>query len=147
MEIEYNLASIPKRFVALAIDNLLIVFICRVLTFSWHYDFSSFFFIYKFAGVFFIIALIYYSYFESSESQATLGKRVMNLKVFDKAGNRLTAGKAVVRNIIKIICGNYFLLGFFIALLSEKKQTLHDIISDTVVVEDGIVNVSETPQP
>ncbi len=101
MEIEYNLASIPKRFVALAIDNLLIVFICRVLTFSWHYDFSSFFFIYKFAGVFFIIALIYYSYFESSESQATLGKRVMNLKVFDKAGNRLTAGKAVVRNIIK----------------------------------------------
>lgn len=136
MEVEYKLASLSKRFMALVIDNLILIFICRVITFNWNYDFHSFFFIYKFAGIFFVIALIYYSYFESSESQATLGKKVMNLKVFDMKGDRLTSGKAVVRNAIKIICGNYFLLGFLIALFTNKKQALYDIISDTVVIEE-----------
>lgn len=59
----------------------------------------------------------------------------MNLKVFDEDGNRLTAGKAIVRNTVKIICGNYFLIGFLVAFFTKNRQALHDILARTVVVE------------
>ena len=90
---EYQLGNIFKRFVALVIDGFLIVIAVNLLSFPFglDYNFDSFMFIRKFAGIFFFIALAYYSYFESSDSQATFGKQVMHLKVFDENGNRLTA--------------------------------------------------------
>ena len=111
--------------------------VVRILSFLFgmHYDFESFLCIRKFAGIFFFVALAYYSYFESSDSQATFGKKIMNLKVFDEDGNRLTAGKAIVRNTVKIICGNYFLIGFLVAFFTKNRQALHDILARTVVVE------------
>ncbi len=37
-----------------------------------------------------VIQLLYFTYFESSLKQATIGKQLLNMKVVDKNGVRLT---------------------------------------------------------
>jgi uncharacterized RDD family membrane protein YckC len=77
--------------------------------------------------------IAYFTLMESSEGQATLGKRAMNLIVADESGNRLSRQQALIRNISRIISGIICLIGYFMAFFTEKKQALHDIIAKTNV--------------
>jgi uncharacterized RDD family membrane protein YckC len=72
--------------------------------------------------------------FESSNWQATPGKRVMKIYVTDLYGNRLTFGRAALRNLAKFISSLTFLVGYLIAGFTEKKQALHDLISSCLVL-------------
>ena len=81
----------------------------------------------------FVIQLVYFAYFESSERQATFGKQAMGLVVTDMNGNRIDMGKAVIRYLSKIISGLTLLIGYLMQPFTEKKQALHDIIAGTLV--------------
>lgn len=76
----------------------------------------------------------YYGYFESSEQQATPGKKLMNLKVVDMKGNRITPGTAIIRYFAKYLSSFLLLIGYIMILFTEKHQGLHDKIADTLVV-------------
>lgn len=80
-----------------------------------------------------VLQVAYFTIMESSESQATLGKRAMNLMVADENGNRLNTQQALIRNISRIVSGIICLIGYFMAFFTEKKQALHDIIAKTNV--------------
>lgn len=96
-------------------------------------------------GMIFVVAIflmclhwLYYAYQESSEQQATIGKRVMSLKVTDKNGNRLTFGQASGRFFSKIVTGLVPLaIGWILAGFTERKQALHDFIAGTLVWRDN----------
>ena len=78
---------------------------------------------------------LYSAYFESSEWQATVGKKVLNLKVTDLNGNRVTFGRASGRYFAKIISGLIpFGIGYILAGFTEKKQALHDMIASCLVL-------------
>jgi len=78
---------------------------------------------------------LYSAYFESSEWQATVGKKVLNLKVTDMNGNRITFGRASGRYFAKIISGLIPLgIGYILAGFTEKKQALHDMIASCLVL-------------
>ena len=81
----------------------------------------------------FVIQLIYFVYFESSERQATFGKQAMGLVVTDMNGNRIDMGKAVVRYLSKVLSGLILLIGYLMQPFTEKKQALHDMIAGTLV--------------
>ena len=81
-----------------------------------------------------ILNVGYYIGMESSSWQATLGKRAMGLAVTDAAGSRISAGRAAGRYFAKIISGLTLGIGFIMAGFTTKKQGLHDIIADTLVV-------------
>jgi uncharacterized RDD family membrane protein YckC len=81
----------------------------------------------------FVIQVAYFTIMESSESQATIGKRAMNLIVADENGVRLSTQQALIRNISRIVSGIICLIGYFMAFFTEKKQALHDIIAKTNV--------------
>jgi uncharacterized RDD family membrane protein YckC len=83
--------------------------------------------------IFFVVQVAYFTIMESSDSQATLGKRAMNLIVADESGNRLSIQQALIRNISRIVSGIICLIGYFMAFFTEKKQALHDIIAKTNV--------------
>lgn len=88
--------------------------------------------------VFFLIAIaiswLYFAKMESSERQATLGKGILNLKVTDLNGNRLTFGRATGRFFAKIVTNFIpFGIGWILAGFTEKKQALHDFIAGTLV--------------
>ena len=71
---------------------------------------------------------------ESSELRATLGKRLLGIQVTDVAGGRISLKAALIRNALKFISSALVFIGFFLALFTEKKQALHDLLADTLVV-------------
>ena len=82
-----------------------------------------------------LIALgcVYYTVFESSIWQATPGKRILRLYVTDLNGQRITLGRAFIRNIARQISGFLF-IGYILAGFTEKKQALHDLIAGCLVM-------------
>jgi uncharacterized RDD family membrane protein YckC len=87
----------------------------------------------------FIIAAVvgqwmYFAYSESSTWQATLGKRLLGLRVTDLNGGRIGFGRATGRFFGKILSGMILNVGFIMAGFTEKKQALHDMLASTLVV-------------
>jgi uncharacterized RDD family membrane protein YckC len=85
--------------------------------------------------VFLVIQTLYYSLMESSSYQASVGKMVLGLKVTDTNGAKLDFTKALIRNLCKIISSMILLIGYLMAAFTEKKQALHDMIANTLVVK------------
>jgi uncharacterized RDD family membrane protein YckC len=86
----------------------------------------------------FALQVGYFTYMESSERQATIGKSAMGLIVADENGNRLDTQKALIRNISRLVSGFICLIGYLMAFFTEKKQTLHDIIAKTNVYTKSV---------
>ena len=81
-----------------------------------------------------VVGWLYYALMESSKQQATLGKMALSLKVTDMSGNRISFGRATGRYFGKILSGAIFMIGYILAGLTEKKQALHDIIANCLVI-------------
>ena len=117
-------ASIWRRFVAMIIDGLILgaisVFFARLIFFL---PVSLFFhFLYK-------------PIFEASNARATPGKYIAEISVVRTNGDKLTLKAAYIRYFSEMISALTMGIGFIIALFSNKRQTLHDIFADTVVIE------------
>jgi uncharacterized RDD family membrane protein YckC len=81
-----------------------------------------------------VIMWLYFAKMESSEKQATIGKKAMGLYVTDLNGQRLTFGRASGRFFSKIISGMIPLgIGYIMVAFTAKKQALHDMIAGTLV--------------
>jgi uncharacterized RDD family membrane protein YckC len=82
-----------------------------------------------------LVTWLYHAWMESSEWQATLGKRMLGLVVTDMAGRRISFGRATVRHFSKIITNMVPLaIGYIMAGFTEKKQALHDMIAGCLVL-------------
>ncbi len=79
---------------------------------------------------------LYFSLMESSKYQATLGKMAVSVKVTDMEGNRISFARATGRYFGKIISGMILMIGYIMAGFTEKKQALHDMIANTVVIRE-----------
>ncbi len=77
---------------------------------------------------------LYYTMFEASAWQATPGKRVLKLYVTDLGGQRPSFARVAARNLAKIISSLTFLVGYLIAGFTERKQALHDILANCLVL-------------
>ena len=89
--------------------------------------------------IFILIAVLggwlYSAYCESSEWQATPGKKVLNLIVTDLNGNRISFGRASGRYFSKMITALIPLgIGYIMAGFTERKQALHDMIASCLVL-------------
>jgi uncharacterized RDD family membrane protein YckC len=76
---------------------------------------------------------LYFALQESSERQATIGKRALNIYVTDMYGRRISFGQATGRYFSKIISSLILGIGYIMAGFTEKKQGLHDMIAGTLV--------------
>jgi uncharacterized RDD family membrane protein YckC len=81
-----------------------------------------------------VLNWLYFSLFESSGWQATLGKKALGLEVTDLAGGRISFGRATGRFFGKYISAIILFIGFIMAGFTEKKQALHDILAGTLVI-------------
>lgn len=78
---------------------------------------------------------LYYALMESGSWQATVGKRSLRIKVVDMDGHRITFGQASGRHFGKFISAIILLIGYLMMLWDEKRQTLHDKMAGTLVVQ------------
>ncbi len=80
-----------------------------------------------------LITWLYFTISESSIWQATLGKKLLGLRVTDEEGNRISFGRANGRYWAKILSGLLLCIGYIMVAFTEKKQGLHDKIACTLV--------------
>jgi len=87
------------------------------------------------ATVSLLLTWLYHALMESSEWQATLGKKVLGFVVTDMAGRRVSFGRATGRHFAKIITNMVpALIGYIMAGFTERKQALHDMIAGCLVL-------------
>lgn len=90
-------------------------------------------------GIAFIMVLtigawLYCAFSESSTHRATLGKRIVGLQVVTASGDRLSFGQATVRHFMKFLSLFTAAVGFMMAGWTKRRQALHDMPSDCVVI-------------
>ena len=79
-------------------------------------------------------AWLYCAFAESSSHRATLGKRIVGLQVMTASGSQLTFGQASVRHFMKFLSLFTAAVGFMMAGWTKRRQALHDMPSDSVVI-------------
>jgi len=84
-----------------------------------------------------LIGFAYYAWFEQSAWQATPGKRALGLRVTDLDGQRLTLGRSLLRNAVRLTNVITSLIPFVCYLAvtwTAHRQGLHDLLARTLVL-------------
>lgn len=110
------------RFVALILDGLILIIPSVLL--NWLIPIAG--------GV--ILSIMYKPFFESSALQATPGKAILGLRVTTLDGQRLSFKQSFIRYAGTLLSSVLLCIGYLMAAFTAKKQALHDMIADTVVV-------------
>ena len=88
------------------------------------------------ASFFFLLSSwLYFAYMESSARQATWGKYWLGLKVLNTQQEQISFGKASLRHLGRVACFFTLYVGFLIVFFTAKRQTLADIIAQTLVIK------------
>jgi uncharacterized RDD family membrane protein YckC len=154
IELEFNLAGIGNRTLALVIDNhvlwltyLLVVFLLsRVLEFmtlsggfdnadmaessslgQWLLAIFGLFSFFWFTG--------YFVLFETLWRGQTPGKRWVKIRVIGQDGRPLSMYQATLRALVRPI-DDWLFIGFFMVLLGRQERRLGDLIANTIVIQD-----------
>ncbi|HVB97881.1 MAG TPA: RDD family protein [Candidatus Dormibacteraeota bacterium] len=85
-------------------------------------------------GLSIIGSWLYFALFEISSWQATPGKRVLGLFVTDMQGRTISFARATARFFGKILSSATLLIGYFMIGFTAKKQGLHDMLADCLVL-------------
>lgn len=85
-----------------------------------------------------VVTWLYHALMESSEWQATVGKKALGLVVTDMAGQRVSFWRATGRHFAKIVTNMVpVFIGYIMAGFTEKKQALHDMIAGCLILQRG----------
>ncbi len=155
--LEYPLAGVGSRFVALAIDTLLqlfagIVLVAIALLFTVTGSLGGR--MESFAGgpwavailtlFWFVVQFGYYAGFESAWGGQTPGKRKMGLRVIKRSGRPIEPHEALTRNLMRMIdvLPVGYGVGILSVLFSPSRQRLGDLAAGTVVVHERTYDVA-----
>jgi uncharacterized RDD family membrane protein YckC len=100
-------------------------------------------------AIFGILSVAYFAIFETAWS-ATIGKRLLGFKVQTTNGNKLTIGKAIMRNISKIywiLLVLDWLLGAFTQGNDKRQKYTDRLAGTTVAVAKQPFSSSSLPPP
>jgi uncharacterized RDD family membrane protein YckC len=82
-----------------------------------------------------IVLIFLYHWILEAAVGTTLGKAIFGLKVINESDRSRIAASAI-RNALRIVDSiGFYVLGFFVAIFSPRKQRLGDHIAGTVVIE------------
>ena len=146
MQLEFPLAGIGSRFMALFVDSLiqLTALILLLITFAiLGFGVSSFPEMGKWAVAIYVLAffLLYWGYFAIFEALwkgQTPGKRQAAIRVIRDSGRDITAKEAIARNLLRSIdlLPGMYAVGIFSIFVSQQNKRLGDYVAGTVVVHE-----------
>jgi uncharacterized RDD family membrane protein YckC len=145
--LEFSLAGVGSRFLALLIDTLIqfaaivMVLVSVLLLFngvleivrnSWQWALAILIL------VIFTLNYGYFAVFETIWNGQTPGKRTMSLRVIRDSGRPITAFDALTRNLLRIIDAlpALYAIGIISMLSSRQSKRLGDFVAGTVVVHE-----------
>jgi len=141
--LEFPLAGLGSRFLALAVDTLiqgaimLVLAILGVVLFlglSAYSEKVGLWGIAIYVLISFLIQSGYFAFFEAFWNGQTPGKRYLHIRVIEEAGRPITPYQSVLRNLMRIVDG--YGIGVVSILISAKNKRLGDYVAGTVVVHE-----------
>lgn len=88
-----------------------------------------------------LVWIIYSAVMDCTPVQGTFGKRIMNIKVVDNKGLKITLFQSLGRNSFKLVSYAFASLGFLWICIDKKRRGWHDQVASTLVVQRQV-----TPQ-
>ena len=152
--LDFALASIGSRFLALAIDTL-IQAAATIALIALGLGLLSLVSVnlqaagpWLLAGLFLSYFLIYNAYFavfEALWNGQTPGKRVIGLRVISTTGRPISAFEAILRNVVRIAdqLPGIYAIGIVSIFVTERNQRLGDLAAGTVVVHERAVEARD----
>ena len=145
--LEFPLAGIGSRFLAIALDMLiqtlaflLVIFVGELLVptvarftpGAWTWAAAIFFL------VLFLLYSGYYALFEIFWNGQTPGKRLVRIRVIGDSGRPITVYEAVARNLLRLVdqMPGLYVVGIVSVFLTARNKRLGDIVAGTVVVHE-----------
>jgi len=112
--IEYRYATFGERFLARFLDVLIITIpqFCIPVIPSW----------------------LYWALQQSAEKQQTVGQSAMKIQLLSTDGEKIDFGQATGRFFADFLNIFTLFIGYFVFFTSERKQCLHDNLSNVIVV-------------
>jgi uncharacterized RDD family membrane protein YckC len=144
--LEFPLAGIGSRSLALAIDTLLQIGVLVVLgLFALAISYAGYFprlgkqWVYAILiFLAFLSQFAYFAFFEAIWSGQTPGKRWIHLRVMTDSGRPLGAQGAILRNLMRIVDSlpSLYAIGIITSLISSQNKRVGDYLAGTVVVQE-----------
>ena len=144
--LEFPLAGVGSRFLALALDSLIqfvvgmgLLVLGMLVVLPSGLSHRQRIWVAAFGIIaYFTLQSGYFTVFECLWNGQTPGKRWFHLRVIKESGQPITVFDAVVRNLMRIVDSlpGFYGVGILAALLSSKCQRLGDFVAGTVVVHE-----------
>jgi len=123
-QLEY--VGVGPRFLAALIDGVIIGIVSGILTAVVRSSGAS--------AVVGILAIAYLIVMEATQG-ATVGKKLLGLRVVKLDGSPISWNEAIIRNLLRIVDGLFaYLVGAILIWKSPMKQRLGDRVAKTVVI-------------
>ena len=142
-------AGFTRRFIAFIIDrfilwvvlSLIVSYILGVSNSFQNFDYNIDMYNWGnlFSRQFLVTELLLMAYFvvsETSSWQATIGKRMMGMKVVTTNYQKLEIKDAILRYLSKYLSMAVMGLGFIWIIFDDKKQGWHDKIANTFIIKN-----------
>lgn len=155
VELEFTLASVGNRFIAVAIDHLiqfglilaLVIIFGLLVGDSWKKSGSEMpnWLIAILIFLLFVVFVGYFIFFEWFWSGQTPGKRFAKLRVIRQDGRPITLWEAVARNLLRVFDAMpgflipIYSVGLISLFVSGRDQRFGDLFAGTVVVREKTV--------
>jgi uncharacterized RDD family membrane protein YckC len=159
--LEFAIAGIGSRFLAMAIDTLIQIAVGIVigigggmlLAFVESTHALSSLWIFAIAILFFLVLIYgYFAIFEAVWNGQTPGKRQMGIRVIKDSGRPITPSESVARNLLRLVdqLPTFYAVGVVSIALSKQNKRLGDFVAGTIVVREKSLQESrpvwQTPQ-
>jgi uncharacterized RDD family membrane protein YckC len=147
VELEFAVAGLGSRFVAVLLDHLIQAGFYFVLIMAGGILFSAVasridllgkWVIAAFIAANFLLIWGYYALFEAYWHGQTPGKHIMKLRVIKDSGRQITLFEAMSRNLLRIIdyLPAFYLVGVITMMCTKRHQRLGDLAAGTIVVHE-----------
>ena len=137
--VSHPIATMGQRFWAFLIDIIIVTVVVAIVLLVLALLTLQFGRLEIFTSAVLALSIVYFIVFESFDGQ-TIGKKVLHIKVVSlETMKKPDIIATVVRNVMRIIDSfppNLYIIGFIVAILTERHQRLGDILARTIVVRE-----------
>jgi uncharacterized RDD family membrane protein YckC len=147
VELEFGVAGLGSRFVAILIDHLIQAGVFLVLILLWVFLLGALrgrmnllgnWTVAIFIAFNFLIIWGYFTLFEAYWRGQTPGKHIMKLRVIKDSGRQITLFESMSRNLLRVVdyLPALYLVGVITMLCTKRNQRLGDLAAGTIVVHE-----------